>query len=305
MGGLKMTRGQIPLHRKGEKNRTGHRPGLTLIEMLVAVTITLMMMAAVVQIFGMIGENITQARAILELNEQLRYAVRLLQEDLEKMMVPRPWVWAINRDHRLVQADLEGTRNPLSMAPPTVGYLKYQNKELNQNKELKFTRCATISSETLPEAPPMEIVWWVRESGESYFQDGKKKSLYQLYRSVPRSSGSSGSVPLDAEKDLILDHVVEFEVKFDSHTDQDQWDSETWPYNWNIPAQYDGFDNNANGLVDEPGEREEDEPGEREEGSSGPSGLRITISVREPDTGQIRTVVVAHAFGAEILKKYR
>lgn len=83
----------VPLGRAEQANRgsrkrsvqlgPGQRRGLTLIEMLVATTITLLMMAAVVQIFAMIGDSINDSRAVVELNEQLRGAVRRLQLDLE------------------------------------------------------------------------------------------------------------------------------------------------------------------------------------------------------------------------------
>lgn len=63
------------------------RCGLTLIEMLVATALTLMMMAAAVQIFGLVGESVTDSRATLEMNERVRAALRRLQMDLDGLTV--------------------------------------------------------------------------------------------------------------------------------------------------------------------------------------------------------------------------
>ena len=59
------------------------RRGFTLIEVLVAVTLTLMMMAAVVQIFALVGRSINKSRSTLEMSEQLRATVNRLRLDLE------------------------------------------------------------------------------------------------------------------------------------------------------------------------------------------------------------------------------
>ena len=57
--------------------------GFTLIEVLVAVTLTLMMMAAVVQIFAIVGKSINNSRSTLEMSEEVRAATNRLRLDLE------------------------------------------------------------------------------------------------------------------------------------------------------------------------------------------------------------------------------
>ena len=57
--------------------------GFTLIEVLVAVTLTLVMMAAVVQIFAIVGKSINDSRSTLEMSEQIRAAANRLRLDLE------------------------------------------------------------------------------------------------------------------------------------------------------------------------------------------------------------------------------
>jgi prepilin-type N-terminal cleavage/methylation domain-containing protein len=56
--------------------------GMTLVEMLVALTVTLIMMGAVITVFGFIGETVTDSRSIIETNDRLRSAAHRLREDL-------------------------------------------------------------------------------------------------------------------------------------------------------------------------------------------------------------------------------
>jgi prepilin-type N-terminal cleavage/methylation domain-containing protein len=63
------------------------RRGFTLIEMLVAMAITLIMMGAVVTLFGTVGNSISGSRATMEISERLRNARNILQRDLGGMTV--------------------------------------------------------------------------------------------------------------------------------------------------------------------------------------------------------------------------
>src|SRR5436190_9438946 len=56
--------------------------GFTVLELLVSLVVTLIMMGAVVTIFGLIGDNVSGARATIEMSERLRAAKNLLQRDL-------------------------------------------------------------------------------------------------------------------------------------------------------------------------------------------------------------------------------
>jgi prepilin-type N-terminal cleavage/methylation domain-containing protein len=56
--------------------------GMTLVEMLVAMTATLMLMAAVAQAFGVFGNSITASRSILELDARMRETAWRLRADL-------------------------------------------------------------------------------------------------------------------------------------------------------------------------------------------------------------------------------
>ena len=68
---------------------TDHRPlttisgGYTLIEILVATALTLLVLGAMVQVFGTVSESISDARSFVEKVDQLRTTQRQLKQDLE------------------------------------------------------------------------------------------------------------------------------------------------------------------------------------------------------------------------------
>jgi len=67
------------------------RRGMTLVEMLVAMTLTLLLMGAVAQIFGMLGQGVNGSRSVAELNDRLRAAGYRLRQDLAGITVnPSP-----------------------------------------------------------------------------------------------------------------------------------------------------------------------------------------------------------------------
>lgn len=65
--------------------------GMTLVEMLVAMTLTLLLMGAVAQVFGMLGQGVNGSRSMAELNDRLRAAGQRLRQDLAGITVdPTP-----------------------------------------------------------------------------------------------------------------------------------------------------------------------------------------------------------------------
>lgn len=68
------------------------RRAMTLVEMLVAMTLSLMLVAALAQAFQFIGINVSDGRARLNMANQMRGVTHLLQKDLEGVTVPLlPW----------------------------------------------------------------------------------------------------------------------------------------------------------------------------------------------------------------------
>ena len=67
--------------------------GFTLVEMLVAMAVTLILIFALSQAFAIVGESVSQGRAVIELQGRLRSAANQLQQDLGGITVPLlPWI---------------------------------------------------------------------------------------------------------------------------------------------------------------------------------------------------------------------
>lgn len=68
------------------------RQGMTLVEMLVAMSLSLIIILAVTQVFRLVGDNVLASRAVTEMAGQLRTAGDQLRSDLSGVTVPvRPW----------------------------------------------------------------------------------------------------------------------------------------------------------------------------------------------------------------------
>src|ERR1700755_3027314 len=76
----------LPTH--GSRRFFFSRGAFTLIEMLVAMAITLVMMAAVVTLFANVTNSVRNRRATMELNAQIRQVRNTLQEDLQGATCP-------------------------------------------------------------------------------------------------------------------------------------------------------------------------------------------------------------------------
>ena len=63
------------------------RGGYTLVELLVATTLTLFLLGAVAIVFGMVGQTVNESRATLEMTDRLRAVTARLQNDLEGVTV--------------------------------------------------------------------------------------------------------------------------------------------------------------------------------------------------------------------------
>ena len=81
----------VPRHAANSRHASTTRTsrGFTLIEMLVSLAITMIMMGAVVSLFGLISDNVSGSRAIIEMSERLRATRNRLQADLQSARPPR------------------------------------------------------------------------------------------------------------------------------------------------------------------------------------------------------------------------
>ena len=75
-----------------ERSNRMRRKGLSLIEVLIGLTITLIVLAAMMEMFKWASNEIANGRAAMEMTNQLRSAEVLLRRDLEGLTVDtRPW----------------------------------------------------------------------------------------------------------------------------------------------------------------------------------------------------------------------
>lgn len=64
------------------------RRGMTLVEMLIATTITLIIMGFVAEMFGLFGTGVSDSRSVIEMTDQLRAVAHRLRQDLAGVTAP-------------------------------------------------------------------------------------------------------------------------------------------------------------------------------------------------------------------------
>ncbi len=85
---LRGRRGRVSSELGCEFRRNSLTLGFTLVEMLVAMAITLVMMAAVVTLFANVSNSVRDHRATMEMNGQIRQVRNVLQQDLQGATCP-------------------------------------------------------------------------------------------------------------------------------------------------------------------------------------------------------------------------
>ena len=78
-------RSPAPVPFLARRAETRLRGGLTLIELMVAMAVTLLLMGAVVSLFGFLGDTISNSKSDIEMLDRLRQASELLQTDLTRL----------------------------------------------------------------------------------------------------------------------------------------------------------------------------------------------------------------------------
>jgi hypothetical protein len=145
------------------------RPGITLVEMLVALAVTLIMMGAVITVFGFIGERVTDSRSMIETNDRLRSAAHRLREDLSSITVDVvPW-----QRPEAGQGYLEILEGPERdfRRDPANGNFTSPNSIFGDWDDVLFTTIRTKGDPyrgklgaTSIESNTAEVVWYLRDS---------------------------------------------------------------------------------------------------------------------------------------------
>ncbi len=78
---------------RDNQSRRRRRGGFTLVELLVAMAVTLILIMALAQAFAIVGETVSEGRATIEMSVSLRSLANRLQDDLDGITVAvRPWI---------------------------------------------------------------------------------------------------------------------------------------------------------------------------------------------------------------------
>lgn len=170
------------------------RRAVTLVEMLIALTMTLIVLGATVTMFGMIGESVNDTRSTIEMSDRLRSATMRLRADLAGATVQPMDVWVRPEENKGYFAIVEG---PGRDAPATIPSPANDTTIFGDSDDmLLFT---TRSEEGLfvgkngsgtIQSPYAEVGWFL----EPEFEPGGTTVVsYTLYRRVLLVAPSAGT----------------------------------------------------------------------------------------------------------------
>jgi hypothetical protein len=188
------------------------RRGLTLVEMLVALTLTLLMMAAVAQIFGMMGQGVNGSRSMAELNDRMRATAYRLRQDLAGITVaPDPPVRPeINsgyleiiegRDSDLVTyasgslfrkdgGSAEPYRTAMDSDDRLVGDVDDVILFTTRSSAEQFTGVASQARGSHARSPFAEVIWFCRPTANT--ADPRTFTLHRRQRLIAAHPGVPG-----------------------------------------------------------------------------------------------------------------
>lgn len=152
-------------------------PGFTLVELLVAMTISLLMVYGLVAAFRTIGDRVADGRAAIELSAQVRSAAHRLRVDLDGVTSPaRPWTPAAAGQGYLEIIEGWAEDNPAVPANPPLTFPRLNNVQGDDDDVLMFTSYNRRDpflgqiGQTTVQSHTAEVIWWTRWSDGN--QDG-------------------------------------------------------------------------------------------------------------------------------------
>jgi len=205
---------------------SGQRLGLTLVEMLVALALTLLMMAAVTQIFGMMGQGVNGSRSMAELGDRMRATAHRLRQDLAGITVfPDPpvrpevnsgyleiiegpdsdlvsyaYIEADGKPFRKDKGSVDGsgkwTGNPegyktaVGSDDRIVGDVDDVILFTTRSTAELFSGIASTAKNTYARSPFAEVVWFCRPTANT--ADPKTYTLHRRQRLIAAHPGVSG-----------------------------------------------------------------------------------------------------------------
>lgn len=164
------------------------RCGMTLTEMLVATTMTLVIMGVVVQLFGMVGNGVSASRASLRMSSELRSVAHTLRTDLNGITVETVPPVKVDSDSGYLEIiEGSGTDSSLGFTQLTGDIddvLMFTTKSMGKPFVGKLGTAGDLI-----ESPYAEVAWYCEPATNQPIAidsngDGTKNSslLYNLYR---------------------------------------------------------------------------------------------------------------------------
>ena len=187
---------------------------MTLVEMLVATTMTLVIMGVVVQLFGMVGNGVSASRASLRMSSELRSVAHALRTDLNGITVETVPPVKVGSDSGYLEI-VEGSATDISSGLTQLtgdwdDVLMFTTQSLGKPFVGKF-------DDSTIESPYAEVLWFCKEASNQPVAGTTK--LYNLHR----------------RQLLVMDYVGD-------GTGDDFWGTNLNTISTSLPAAYDTYD---------------------------------------------------------------
>ncbi len=169
---------QSPVHRSSVADRFG----LTLVEILIAMVMTLIVMFAMMEAFKYASGEMQRSRAVIEMSGQLRGAQELLRSDLEHVTLdPKPSTQtALPKGYfEYVEARYNDNTFALNATNPTDNYLGDVDDILaftaNRPEQPFRGRIGFLGTDP-QESPMAEIIWWTEWTSDQDSTDNDDRN---------------------------------------------------------------------------------------------------------------------------------
>ena len=178
------------------------RSGMTLVEMLVATTMTLIIMGVVAQLFGFLALTLSRSRDTIEMSSDARSVANLLRRDLTGLTVKTVPPTPADGDSGYLEI-IEGSATDQSagfnqLTGDCDDVLMLTTRSLDQPFVGRFGSTGSI------ESPVAEVAWYCRQSPNAYQNQAAGSTLYTLYRRQLLVMDYVGQTPFEDSVDNSL-----------------------------------------------------------------------------------------------------
>ena len=238
-----------------------NRRGMTLIEMLVATTCTLILMGAIAQVFGAFGTAVSDSRSMIELDAQLRSAAWRLRNDLAGATARTLPPLEVEAGEGYLEI-IEGPRNetasgangdPLAAAD-TDDVLLFTTRNTETPYLGKYTSDpATPGTTQIQESQLAEVGWFLRQT-DTAAAGSQQVKTYTLFRKQLLVVGYVGFAPFYNNKNAIAPMAswVSFYELFDLSVQFQQANNVLLPNTLaDLTRRENRFQHNPNGQIDQ------------------------------------------------------